>query len=147
MALGRVRRPGRGAKDRKAGYAKVGAFAPTRSERRLYPATVAAKCPSTPIVCRMRHCIKPIETPAVWRDIGRDLARLHTGVDRDGPGAALGEREALPDPRRLAEDLASGGWITSSEARWFVRWLDRIAPAATAPAEASFSHGDVQSIQ
>ncbi len=89
--------------------------------------------------------LEPEETPAVWRDLGRDLARLHTGVDRDGPGATLGERDVLPDPRQLAEGLASGGWITRSEARWFVRWLDRIAPAATAPVEASFSHGDLQS--
>jgi aminoglycoside phosphotransferase (APT) family kinase protein len=89
--------------------------------------------------------LEPEETPAVWRDIGRDLARLHGGVDRDGPGAALGDREILPDPRQLAEELASGGWVTSSEARWLVRWLDRIAPAATAAIPAHFSHGDVQS--
>lgn len=61
--------------------------------------------------------LEPEEAPAVWRDIGRDLARLHTGVERDGPGAALGERDVLPDPRQLAEDLASGGWVTGSEAR------------------------------
>ncbi len=91
------------------------------------------------------HDLEPEETPAVWHDIGCDLARLHTGVDRNGPGAELGDRETLPDPRQLAEDLASGGWVTSSEARWFVRWLDRIAPAATASVEARFSHGDLQS--
>ncbi len=89
--------------------------------------------------------LEPEETPAVWHDIGFDLARLHTGVERNGPGVGLGEREALPDPRRLAEDLAGRGWITSSEARWLVRWLDRIAPDATAPIRASFSHGDLQS--
>ncbi|MDQ2742500.1 MAG: phosphotransferase [Chloroflexota bacterium] len=88
--------------------------------------------------------LEPEETPAVWHDIGCDLARLHTGVERNGPGVRLGEREALPDPRQLAEDLASGGWITSIEARWFVRWLDRIVPAATALVEGCFSHGDLQ---
>lgn len=89
--------------------------------------------------------LEPEDTPEVWRDIGRDLARLHSGVDRDGLGAALGARDVLPDARQLAEDLASGGWITRSEARWLVRWLDRIAPAAITPVEASFSHGDLQS--
>lgn len=89
--------------------------------------------------------LEPDETPNVWRELGHDLALLHTGVDREGPGAALEQRETLPDPRPLADDLASGGWITGSEARWLTRWLDRIVPAASTPVEPRLSHGDTQS--
>lgn len=88
--------------------------------------------------------LEPEQTPEVWQELGGDLARLHNGVKREGPGAALGEREGGPDPRELAERLAGGGWITGSEARWLQRWLDRIAPAALTAVEHRFSHGDTQ---
>jgi len=87
---------------------------------------------------------EPEATLQVWRELGRDLARLHGGGIRQGLAAKLDERETLPDPRELAEVLASGGWVTGSEAGWLTRWLDRIAPAALTPVEFRLSHGDTQ---
>jgi aminoglycoside phosphotransferase (APT) family kinase protein len=89
--------------------------------------------------------LEPEQTPEAWRELGHDLARLHGGVDRAGPGGAVGERAGLSDPRELTNDLAGGGWITPSEARWLTRWLDRIAPAAGAQVESRLCHGDTQS--
>jgi len=88
--------------------------------------------------------LEPDATPEVWRELGRDLARLHSGETRQGPGAKLDERETLPDPRELAQALASGGWVTGSEAGWLTQWLNRIAPAALTPIEFRLSHGDTQ---
>lgn len=88
--------------------------------------------------------LEPEDTPWVWRELGRDLARLHRGVEREGPAATLTERKSGPEPRELAETLAVGGWITGSEARWLQRWLDHIAPAALTPVQPRLCHGDTQ---
>ena len=61
-----------------------------------------------------------------------------------GHGEGLADREILPDPRELAEILASGGWMTRSEARWLVSWLDRLAPDGLAAVESRLLHGDTQ---
>ena len=87
--------------------------------------------------------LEPTDTPGVWQDVGRDLARLHKGVSEDGPASGL-EPEPLPDPRPLPEELASAGYFTPMEARWLSAWLDRLAPAALAPVEKRFRHGDIQ---
>jgi aminoglycoside phosphotransferase (APT) family kinase protein len=87
--------------------------------------------------------LEPTDTPEVWRELGRDLARLHWGVSEDGPAAGL-EPEPLPDPRPMPAELASTGYFTSMEARWLSAWLDRLAPAALAPVERRFRHGDIQ---
>ena len=85
----------------------------------------------------------PADTPGVWREVGRDLARLHEGVGEDGPVTGL-ECEPLPDPRPLPEELASAGYFTSEEARWLSGWLDLLAPFALAPIPQRFRHGDLQ---
>jgi aminoglycoside phosphotransferase (APT) family kinase protein len=87
--------------------------------------------------------LEPADTPGVWREVGRDLARLHEGVSEDGPTAAL-EPEPLPDPRTLPDELASAGYFTSLEARWLSGWLERLTPAAIAPVTRRFRHGDLQ---
>jgi aminoglycoside phosphotransferase (APT) family kinase protein len=87
--------------------------------------------------------LDPAEAPGAWRDLGRDLARLHAGVPEDGPAAGL-ELEPMPDPRPWPDEIAAGGYFTSTEARWFSEWLDRLAPAALAPARRRFLHGDSQ---
>ena len=87
--------------------------------------------------------LEPTDTPEVWKELGRDLACLHLGVDENGPAGGL-EPEPLPDPRPLPEELASTGHFTSMEARWLSAWLDRLAPAVLAPVEKRFRHGDIQ---
>jgi hypothetical protein len=50
----------------------------------------------------------------------------------------------MPDPRRWPEEIAAEGYFTSTEARWFSDWLDRLAPVAFAPVQRRFLHGDSQ---
>src|SRR6266498_1372131 len=50
--------------------------------------------------------------PEVWRQLGRDLALLHTRVTHDGPAAALGEGTPTRDPRELTDLRAAEGWYT-----------------------------------
>jgi hygromycin-B 7''-O-kinase len=87
---------------------------------------------------------EPGDTTAAWRELGIDLALLHTGVARTGPAGELRVVDPLPDPRLLAEERASDGWFTNLEARWLIAWLDRLAPAALIPVPERFLHLDVQ---
>jgi aminoglycoside phosphotransferase (APT) family kinase protein len=87
---------------------------------------------------------EPAVIAPVWRELGRDLALLHTAVLDDGPAGQLPVHEAMPDPRALAEDRAADGWFTGLEVRWLTRWLDRLAPAATTPVPPRTLHLDVQ---
>ena len=86
---------------------------------------------------------EPEDTPDLWREIGRDLARLHCRVADEGRLSAI-ECETVPDPRVLVEEIAQEGYITAIEARWLMRWLDRLAPAASAALPRRFLHGDLQ---
>jgi aminoglycoside phosphotransferase (APT) family kinase protein len=86
---------------------------------------------------------EPRDSAAAYRELGRDLALLHTRVSRDDPAGRLGSDD-LPDPRHDAERLATEGYFTRAEARWLTEWLDRLAPAALAPLPPCFLHGDTQ---
>ena len=86
----------------------------------------------------------PGDTIAAWHELGRDLARLHTGVARTGPAGQLRIADTLPDPRVSVEARARDGWFTTLEARWLAAWLARLAPAALTPAPERFLHLDVQ---
>ncbi len=85
----------------------------------------------------------PADTPGVWRELGRDLALLHTRVGEDGPVAGL-KLEGMPDPRPWPEELAAEGYFTATEARWLTGWLERLAPPALGPNPRRFLHGDSQ---
>jgi aminoglycoside phosphotransferase (APT) family kinase protein len=80
-----------------------------------------------------------------WREVGRDLARLHAGVPRSGPLAGLRSFAQSPatDPRPWATELEHQGVLTRSEARWLADLLDDLAPAALAAVPPAFCHGDV----
>ncbi len=85
----------------------------------------------------------PALSPGVWRELGHDLALLHSGVAKEGPVAGL-EIDEMPDPRPWPEELAQAGYFTATEARWLTGWLERLAPEALAPAPRRFLHGDSQ---
>ena len=85
----------------------------------------------------------PAASPDVWRELGRDLALLHSRVTEDGAAAGL-ELDALPDPRPWPSELAEAGLFSTTEARWLEGWLDRLAPEALAPVPRRFLHGDSQ---
>jgi aminoglycoside phosphotransferase (APT) family kinase protein len=88
---------------------------------------------------------EPSETTGAWRELGRDLARLHAGVREvqiaDPPWV---QRYEFVDPRELTDQCARNGWISPLEARWFLMWLERLAPMATRPVPKRFVHADVQ---
>lgn len=86
---------------------------------------------------------EPGDSPAAWRELGHDLALLHTHVAAQGPIAEV-EIEGLPDPRLWLDQIAHEGYFTSMEARWLRGWLDRLAPAALASTSCCFLHGDIQ---
>ena len=87
--------------------------------------------------------LEPDETTGAWRELGRDFARLHYGVEKTG---AVGEIEApsYPDPRELSDELAEKGYFTGLEARWLRGWLEHLAPAVQQPTPKRFLHGDPQ---
>jgi aminoglycoside phosphotransferase (APT) family kinase protein len=86
---------------------------------------------------------EPEDTPDGWREIGRDLALLHSRVADAGAIADIAG-ELLPDPRLLLDEIAQEGYVTAMEARWLTGWLDRLAAAALAPMPRRFLHGDLQ---
>ena len=88
----------------------------------------------------------PATAAYVWRDVGRNLARLHRGVPEGGPAGNQDSLSGLggEDPRDLAAERARDGWFSSTEANWLITWLDRLAPLAAPPARRRFIHGDVQ---
>ncbi len=106
------------------------------------PYTVYARVPGEPLE---QLGLDPAATPAAYRALGRDLARLHSGVSPQGPAGRLGGPN-LPqdDPRPLPEQLAAAGYCSVVEARWLGRWLDRLPPPLQEPDARRFLHGDTQ---
>jgi aminoglycoside phosphotransferase (APT) family kinase protein len=86
----------------------------------------------------------PVEAHAVWTEVGRDLARLHT-VARAGPVAQLMTGQEPPEPEDSIEKRTSEGWFSAVEARWLHRWVERLRPLCGEPARPRLVHGDVQS--
>ncbi len=85
----------------------------------------------------------PADAPEVWRELGSDLALLHTKVEDGGLIADL-ELEEMPDPRPWPGELAAEGYFSATEALWLSGWLERLAPAALGPVPRRFLHGDSQ---
>lgn len=85
----------------------------------------------------------PAGADGAWRELGRDLARLHTAVAA-GQGTALAIWDDKTDPRPLPDIIARAGYFTVMEAEWLNRWLVRLAQAVDQPQEDRFLHGDSQ---
>ena len=77
----------------------------------------------------------------VWREVGRNIARLHAGIDDMGLIAALPNASletAQPD------DLEIAGYFTKSEANWFTSWLERLDDLSGSSQMRRFIHADLQ---
>ena len=87
----------------------------------------------------------PATVRRIWREVGGDLARLHTRVGLDMSLRPLPKHEQSPDtdPRPWVENLHRAGDLTDAEACWLGDVLDRLAPATLAPLSLCFCHGDV----
>jgi len=104
------------------------------------PYAVYERVPGEPLSALGRA---PEAVPQVWRELGRDLALLHTGVSADGPAGQLRGDGEDPDPRPWIDDFARAGYLIPDEARQLLGWLDRLAPQVQAPVPRRFTHGDV----
>ena len=104
------------------------------------PYTLYARAPGVALGVA---CDDPALAVEAWRELGRELARLHMTVERRGRAAEL-ELDDPPDPREWAERLAGEGYITPTEARWLAGWLERLAPAALAHVTSRLLHADTQ---
>lgn len=91
-----------------------------------------------------RAVADPATAAPVWQELGRDLARLHTGVARQAPATDLIEWDEKTDPRPLPGEIARAGYFTAVEADWLDGWLERLAPYAVPGGPVRFLHGDSQ---
>jgi aminoglycoside phosphotransferase (APT) family kinase protein len=87
--------------------------------------------------------LEPQQAEDVWRELGRDLARVHA-VKVGDLTSTLPVQEVLPDPRELVETRSTDGWYTSQEAGWLHAWLDRLASMTLSAACSRVLHGDSQ---
>jgi aminoglycoside phosphotransferase (APT) family kinase protein len=87
---------------------------------------------------------EPLAVAEPWRELGRDLARTHAIRTEEIADALSAPADTMPDPRTLVEARAAAGYFATSEARWLLGWLERLAPAALAATPNHLVHGDVQ---
>jgi aminoglycoside phosphotransferase (APT) family kinase protein len=87
--------------------------------------------------------IDSASAPEAWRELGRDLALLHAGVEDDGPASDI-LSEDVPDPRPWPGEMADEGYFTVTEARWLTDWLEKLTSEVLPPVPRRFLHGDSQ---
>jgi aminoglycoside phosphotransferase (APT) family kinase protein len=87
--------------------------------------------------------LEPGVTSEVWRELGRDYAKLHQGVARTAENAHL-EAPPFEPPQPLVERLAMRGTFTSREAAWLLGMLECLEPAMRLGVSKVFCHGDSQ---
>jgi aminoglycoside phosphotransferase (APT) family kinase protein len=85
----------------------------------------------------------PEAIPDVWRQLGQDLARLHTGITADGPVTQIAVDTFDLDPRHWLLDVAAAGVIPTHAAAYLEAWLECLAPLALMPLPLCFCHGDM----
>jgi Phosphotransferase enzyme family len=75
----------------------------------------------------------------VWRELGRELARLHAVVP-DGANRSMPPPGPLPDPRELVDAHAQAGWFTRTESRWLLKcWGHSLRSRCSRPGSGSFA--------
>jgi aminoglycoside phosphotransferase (APT) family kinase protein len=85
----------------------------------------------------------PASTPDVWRSLGQDLARLHSGVPASGAVKEIDVVTDDLDPRPWLKEIAAADMIAIGVIDYFETWLERLAPIALVPPSYWFCHGDV----
>jgi aminoglycoside phosphotransferase (APT) family kinase protein len=88
--------------------------------------------------------VPPAASSDAYREVGRDLARLHAAIDHRGPIATF-QLEGLPEPDDWPDELGRQGYLGTLEVRWLDAWMSRLKERiADAPQPDVFRHGDVQ---
>ena len=82
----------------------------------------------------------PPAPPAVWQELGSELARLHqlqqppAGVEADDGGG---------DPRPTVDKLATEGYLDTGTANWLLGWFDRLKAHIPKDQPHVLLHGDL----
>ncbi|MEO8541912.1 MAG: aminoglycoside phosphotransferase family protein [bacterium] len=86
--------------------------------------------------------VPPHELAQIWRQVGRELSRLHHGaVDVEDPQHLLRDT-ARPDPESVLE---AADFLSEDHKRWFRSCFDRLRPAVeNASSFRRLTHGDAQ---
>jgi Ser/Thr protein kinase RdoA (MazF antagonist) len=75
---------------------------------------------------------EPVDASPAWREVGRDLGRLHAAIApipwAERPAARAEAEHPSRTPEQLIEAAALDGWLTPIEARWLLSWFERLAP-------------------
>ena len=77
----------------------------------------------------------------VWREVGRNVARLHAGIKDERLIAAL---PAASVESAHPEGLDIAGYFTSAKANWFTTWLERLDDLSGLSQARRFIHADLQ---
>ncbi|WP_329385772.1 phosphotransferase family protein [Streptomyces sp. NBC_01716] len=86
------------------------------------------------------------EVGGVFRDVGRDLARLHRVTPAGAGEPARVPVEYDPDagaPHRLVEGLLADGMLDAEAARWLGGWFGRLAERIPDGVSHVLVHGDI----
>lgn len=87
--------------------------------------------------------VAPAATASVWRALGRDLARLHSGVQRTATTNRISTNDERYDARPWLDDCLATGTLLCEEAAWLRSWLDRLSALVDVGDAQWFCHGDV----
>ncbi|MER5182255.1 aminoglycoside phosphotransferase family protein [Streptomyces sp. NPDC002896] len=94
--------------------------------------------------------LSPSERESVYRQVGRELARLHRVAlaDQDqeqepGNVGVVPVEDDGEDPRELVARLRAGGMIDAGAQEWLVGWLDRLSSHLQGTSPHVLLHGDI----
>jgi aminoglycoside phosphotransferase (APT) family kinase protein len=86
---------------------------------------------------------EPGRAPGTWRDLGRELCRLHAGVLACAdPRGWLDDPSRGPDPEAQLHDLLLQRGIDNETHARLVRWLVHLRPSLADPLPRRFVHND-----
>lgn len=87
--------------------------------------------------------VEQSELPSLYREIGRETARLHTRVTRvEDPNGWLDYAE-YHDPEAMIEPAFAAGRIDRVSGDWLMKWSQRIAPLLEFRVRKAFVHNDL----
>ena len=87
--------------------------------------------------------VEQSELPSLYREIGRETARLHTRVTRvEDPNGWLDYAE-YHDPAAMIEPAFAAGRIDRVSGDWLMKWSGRIAPLLDFGVKKAFTHNDL----
>jgi aminoglycoside phosphotransferase (APT) family kinase protein len=87
--------------------------------------------------------LEPEQVPETWREVGRQLAQLHQGVQVTPENQNL-RSFSLPSAKVLNQQRVAEGYYTSSEGKWLEAWLNHLASFRADEVRIAFCHGDLQ---